>query len=193
MLTFIRSVIGVSSARLGILSKGIYYDDQSWYYGPMLGLEGAEIGGTMMALSIPALKVFYDRTVSFASRMSSTRGGTQHSRSTDQTLAASGHGMSEAEKSAADVRETEKMPNHKVPRPDLDFIQSLTGERSATNTTVNGPDSSDEELLPHHQQANDDRLHVPTEKKPGVTVTTSIKRTTSDAGNDEKSSVSRDS
>lgn len=30
----------------------------------MLGLEGAEIGGTMMAISVPALKVFADRTIS---------------------------------------------------------------------------------------------------------------------------------
>jgi hypothetical protein len=29
----------------------------------MLGLEGAEIGGTMMCISVPALKVFGDRIV----------------------------------------------------------------------------------------------------------------------------------
>lgn len=63
-------VIGVSSARLGLLSKGIYYSDQSWYYGPMVALEGAEIGGTMMAISVPALKLFAERTLKIATKYS---------------------------------------------------------------------------------------------------------------------------
>ncbi|KAK3070041.1 hypothetical protein LTR53_011135 [Teratosphaeriaceae sp. CCFEE 6253] len=54
-------VVAVSAGRLGILGRGIHYSDQSWFYGPMLGLEGGEIGGTMMCISVPALKVFSDR------------------------------------------------------------------------------------------------------------------------------------
>ena len=60
-LTVLISVIAVSAGRLGILGRGIYYADQSWFYGPMLGLEGAEIGGTLMCISVPALKAFADR------------------------------------------------------------------------------------------------------------------------------------
>ncbi|KAK4962737.1 hypothetical protein LTR10_000364 [Elasticomyces elasticus] len=57
-------VVAVSAGRLGILGRGIHYGDQSWFYGPMLGLEGGEIGGTMMCISVPALKVFSDRMMS---------------------------------------------------------------------------------------------------------------------------------
>lgn len=53
----------MSAARLGLLAKGIFYPDQSWFYGPMLALEGAEIGGLVIALSVPAIKVYVHREV----------------------------------------------------------------------------------------------------------------------------------
>ncbi|KAL5344693.1 hypothetical protein ACLOAV_010385 [Pseudogymnoascus australis] len=54
--------------------------DISWPYGPMLAIESAEIGATMIALSVPALKplfgnLFTKFTNSYESRSKSTKNG----------------------------------------------------------------------------------------------------------------------
>ncbi|KAF4537196.1 Integral membrane protein [Lasiodiplodia theobromae] len=54
-------VIAISITRLDLVHRGWTDQDQSWSYGPMLAIETAEIGGTMVALSAPALKVFFGR------------------------------------------------------------------------------------------------------------------------------------
>jgi hypothetical protein len=50
------SVIIISSLRLYLVVKGQWLADGSWFYCPMLAIENAEIGGTLIALSIPGLK-----------------------------------------------------------------------------------------------------------------------------------------
>lgn len=54
------SVIGISIARLVLVVKGQWDPDESWTYDPMLAIETAEIGGTLIALSIPGLKPMID-------------------------------------------------------------------------------------------------------------------------------------
>lgn len=49
-------VLIISSVRLYLVVKGQWAADGSWYYNPMLILETSEIGGTLLALSVPALK-----------------------------------------------------------------------------------------------------------------------------------------
>lgn len=39
--------------------KGQYDTDQSWVYSPMLAIENAEIGGTLIALCVPGLKPLF--------------------------------------------------------------------------------------------------------------------------------------
>ena len=41
--------------------EGQWRPDSSWNYDPMLAIENAEIGGTLIALSIPGLKPLFDR------------------------------------------------------------------------------------------------------------------------------------
>lgn len=50
------SVLVISSVRLYLVVKGQWAADGSWYYNPMLILETSEVGGTLLALSVPALK-----------------------------------------------------------------------------------------------------------------------------------------
>ncbi|KFZ19482.1 hypothetical protein V501_00643 [Pseudogymnoascus sp. VKM F-4519 (FW-2642)] len=73
-------VIVISCVRLYLVLEGLVAIDISWPYGPMLAIESAEIGATMIALSIPALKplfgsLFTKFTNSYESRSKSTRNG----------------------------------------------------------------------------------------------------------------------
>ena len=49
-------VIAISSVRVFLVVRGQWETDQSWVYDPFLAIENAEIGGTLIALCIPALK-----------------------------------------------------------------------------------------------------------------------------------------
>lgn len=52
----LHSVIVVSILRLYLVVEGQWLVDGSWFYDPMLAIENVEIGGTLIALSIPGLK-----------------------------------------------------------------------------------------------------------------------------------------
>ena len=54
-------VIIISAARVYLVVEGQWRPDSSWNYNPMLAIENAEIGGTLIALSIPGLKPLFDR------------------------------------------------------------------------------------------------------------------------------------
>ncbi|KFY24561.1 hypothetical protein V493_05172 [Pseudogymnoascus sp. VKM F-4281 (FW-2241)] len=73
-------VIVISCVRLYLVLEGLVAIDISWPYGPMLAIESAEIGATMIALSVPALKplfgsIFAKFTNSHESRSKSTING----------------------------------------------------------------------------------------------------------------------
>lgn len=53
---FLHSVIAISCVRLFLVVRGQWEPDQSWVYDPFLAIENAEIGGTLFALCVPALK-----------------------------------------------------------------------------------------------------------------------------------------
>ena len=54
-------VIAISIARLSLVIQGQWLLDGSWYYNPMLVVETAEIGATLVALSVPGLKPLLGR------------------------------------------------------------------------------------------------------------------------------------
>ncbi|KZZ87363.1 hypothetical protein AAP_05744 [Ascosphaera apis ARSEF 7405] len=49
-------VLVISAVRVWLVDIGQFDVDQSWQYNPMLGVENAEIAGTLIALSVPGLK-----------------------------------------------------------------------------------------------------------------------------------------
>ncbi|KAE8152162.1 hypothetical protein BDV25DRAFT_151434 [Aspergillus avenaceus] len=49
-------VIVISSVRVYFVAAGQWSADGSWAYNPMMGIENGEIAGTLIALSVPALK-----------------------------------------------------------------------------------------------------------------------------------------
>jgi hypothetical protein len=53
------SVIIISCVRIYLVVKGQWVTDGSWYYDPMLAIENSEIGGTLIALSVPGLKPLF--------------------------------------------------------------------------------------------------------------------------------------
>lgn len=57
------SVVGISVARLVLVVLGQWQPDQSWTYNPMLGVEVAEIGATLIALSVPGVMPLVDKVV----------------------------------------------------------------------------------------------------------------------------------
>lgn len=52
-------VIIISCVRVYLVVKGQWVTDGSWYYDPMLAIETSEIGGTLIALSVPGLKPLF--------------------------------------------------------------------------------------------------------------------------------------
>jgi hypothetical protein len=55
------SVIVISIVRLYLVVEGQWQVDGSWFYNPMLVIETAEVGATLIALSIPGLKPLLGR------------------------------------------------------------------------------------------------------------------------------------
>lgn len=84
-------VIGISLCRVILIDNGRRITDQSWNYNLLLAVEVAEIGSTLIALSIPALKPlaggvasYLDRTLgTVVSRRSRPSGGDEFSRAVD--------------------------------------------------------------------------------------------------------------
>ena len=56
-----RTLCSISCVRLYLVVRGQWETDQSWWYDPMLAVENAEIGGTLIALSVPGLKPLFEK------------------------------------------------------------------------------------------------------------------------------------
>ncbi|OKL55375.1 hypothetical protein UA08_09380 [Talaromyces atroroseus] len=52
-------VLGISLARIYLVCMGQWSKDSTWYYDPQLAIEMSEIGATLIALSLPALKPLF--------------------------------------------------------------------------------------------------------------------------------------
>ncbi|KAI5458738.1 hypothetical protein BGZ63DRAFT_456532 [Mariannaea sp. PMI_226] len=57
------SVIAISITRLVFVIEGQWQTDQSWSYNALLGVEVAEIGTTLIALSVPGIKPLLDKYI----------------------------------------------------------------------------------------------------------------------------------
>lgn len=53
------SVLMISAARIFLVCLGQWSSDNTWYYDPQLAVEMSEIGATLIALSVPALKPLF--------------------------------------------------------------------------------------------------------------------------------------
>jgi hypothetical protein len=71
-------VIVISAVRVWLVVKGQWASDGSWAYNPMLCVENAEIAGTLIALSVPALKPVFGNMFS---RLTEYTGSRTRSRS----------------------------------------------------------------------------------------------------------------
>jgi hypothetical protein len=69
-------VLGISSVRMYLVVVGQWNTDMSWSYNPLLAIESAEIGSTLIALSIPALKPLFG-TLFASLDMTKETGGAQ--------------------------------------------------------------------------------------------------------------------
>ncbi|KAJ4144504.1 hypothetical protein LMH87_003385 [Akanthomyces muscarius] len=69
-------VIAISIARLVLVIRGQWEADMSWEYNPMLGVEVAEIGATLIALSVPGVKPIFDKFVLGKKDVSDASGST---------------------------------------------------------------------------------------------------------------------
>jgi hypothetical protein len=59
ILTGAISVLIISGARIVLVCLGQWSSDNTWYYDPQLAIEMSEIGATLIALSVPALKPLF--------------------------------------------------------------------------------------------------------------------------------------
>lgn len=69
-------MIIISAIRVWLVVEGQWDSDGSWAYNPMLCIENAEIAGTLIALSVPALKPVFGNIFSHLTEYTSS-----HSRS----------------------------------------------------------------------------------------------------------------
>ncbi|KAF1736033.1 hypothetical protein CRV24_004967 [Beauveria bassiana] len=69
-------VIAISIARLILVIRGQWEADMSWEYNPMLGVEVAEIGATLIALSVPGVKPIFDKFILGKKNTGETSGST---------------------------------------------------------------------------------------------------------------------
>ncbi|KAL0934102.1 integral membrane protein pth11-like protein [Colletotrichum truncatum] len=53
-------VVAISVARLILVINGQWQPDQSWIYSPLIAIEVAEIGATLIALSVPGIRPLLD-------------------------------------------------------------------------------------------------------------------------------------
>ncbi|OJJ76684.1 hypothetical protein ASPBRDRAFT_39163 [Aspergillus brasiliensis CBS 101740] len=68
-------VLVISCVRLWLVIIGQWSSDGSWAYDPMLAIETSEVGGTLIALSIPAMKSLFGSWFSHLKAYSSRAGG----------------------------------------------------------------------------------------------------------------------
>ncbi|PYI01455.1 hypothetical protein BO78DRAFT_464639 [Aspergillus sclerotiicarbonarius CBS 121057] len=69
-------VLIISCVRMYLVIIGQWSSDGSWAYDPMLAIETSEVGGTLIALSIPAMKSLFGSWFSHLKAYSSRAGGT---------------------------------------------------------------------------------------------------------------------
>jgi hypothetical protein len=68
--------------------EGQWLVDGTWFYNPMLAIENAEIGGTLIALSVPGLKPMFSKiSVKILGTYVDSNGNTYASRRGDSSLA----------------------------------------------------------------------------------------------------------
>ncbi|KAK4899842.1 hypothetical protein LTR49_027579 [Elasticomyces elasticus] len=65
-------VVAVSCIRMYLVIMGQWEADESWSYDPLLAVEVSEIGSTLVALSVPALKPFFGSLAASFERMSAS-------------------------------------------------------------------------------------------------------------------------
>ncbi|KAH8433767.1 uncharacterized protein LDX57_011401 [Aspergillus melleus] len=77
-------VIVISTIRVYLVARGQWAEDGSWAYNPMMGIENAEIAGTLIALSVPALKPVFGNLFShlteYTTSSRNNRSGSAHLR-----------------------------------------------------------------------------------------------------------------
>ncbi|KAK0772168.1 hypothetical protein LTS02_018052, partial [Friedmanniomyces endolithicus] len=77
-------VVAISCTRMYLVIVGQWEADESWSYDPLLAVEVSEIGSTMVALSIPALKPFFGPLFALFNRISVSSAHYIRSRSGDR-------------------------------------------------------------------------------------------------------------
>lgn len=65
-------MIIISAIRVWLVVRGQWASDGSWAYNPMLCIENAEIAGTLIALSVPALKPVFGNLFSHLTEYTSS-------------------------------------------------------------------------------------------------------------------------
>ncbi|KAK5116780.1 hypothetical protein LTR62_007454 [Meristemomyces frigidus] len=127
-------VIAISVVRMYLVIDSQWVTDESWAYDPFLGVEVAEVGTTLIALSIPALKPFFGSVFAFLDR---NKGEDQSSPRKHRTI-----GTSLAHRERVD-------PNADVTTRELDEWSS----GSVRAMTMQSTGST--ELLPQQRERND--------------------------------------
>lgn len=126
-------VIGVSCTRMYLVIVGQWEADESWSYDPLLAIEVSEIGSTLIALSIPALKpicgsVFRSISDSLEHFFGSWA---TYGRSKFGTLGASDHGGSRTAELRPTYSSTESQINIKANTKHSPIMTGWIGQKAA--------------------------------------------------------------
>ncbi|KAF7717524.1 Uncharacterized protein PECH_005452 [Penicillium ucsense] len=85
-------VIVISAIRVWLVVEGQWATDGSWAYNPMLCVENAEISGTLIALSVPALKPLFGNIFNHLNDLTPSHGRSRFTTRRSQPNPVSGDG-----------------------------------------------------------------------------------------------------
>ncbi|KAH8651386.1 hypothetical protein BX600DRAFT_483779 [Xylariales sp. PMI_506] len=77
-------VVAISVTRIALVVEGQWSADETWTYDPMLAIEVSEIGATLIALSIPGIKPFFNICLNRHGDSTNSGGGTYGKTSTSK-------------------------------------------------------------------------------------------------------------
>ena len=99
--------MALSTVRIYLIYIGTFEADFSWYYNPQLVVESSEVGGTLIALSVPGLKPLLGKWGSKIATIVSTNAFATHNKGTNIS---NPHYLTRSDRSPSNVEETYELP-----------------------------------------------------------------------------------
>ncbi|CDM29008.1 unnamed protein product [Penicillium roqueforti FM164] len=154
-------VIVISAIRVWLVAAGQWDSDGSWAYSPMLCVESAEIAGTLVALSVPAVKPVFGNLFAHMAEYTSSH---TRSRSRSTKLHSLGHSKTIPSAAISTNRDSKRLINWS--KIGMDDYEMMPSEVSVSRDILGGSRGSDRSEEARH------KMHG--SRSPGIRVTNEV-------------------